>query len=49
MFEEFKRHVREDSGNRQLSPKRPLLGLVYREFWKTDEGWLWIWSISIEL
>ena len=24
MFEEFKRHVREDSGNRQISPEAPV-------------------------
>jgi hypothetical protein len=36
LIEEFERHVREDSGNRQLSPKRPRWAtwrvLVYWEF-----------------
>jgi hypothetical protein len=27
-IEEFERHVREDSGNGQLSPKRPPLGTL---------------------
>ena len=26
LIEEFERHVREDSGNGQISPKRPPLG-----------------------